>query len=77
MDLERGCVQKSVFEMLFLPVLPFLNSFRILLFQPFLQLFPALFQSFQDFRMLGKDFFFQLCERRFCNDNIRTVLGLP
>ena len=31
MDLERGCMQKSVFEMLFLPVLPFLNSFRILL----------------------------------------------
>ena len=24
-----------------------------------------------------KDFFFQFCERRFCNDNIRTVLGLP
>ena len=46
MDLERGCVQKSVFEMLFLPVLPFLNSFRILLFQPFFQLFPALFQPF-------------------------------
>ena len=58
--LERGCMQKSVFEMIFLPVLPFLNSFRILLFQPFFQLFPALFQSFQDFRMLGKDFFFQL-----------------
>lgn len=46
MDLERGCMQKSVFEMLFLPVLPFLNSFRILLFQPFFQLFPALFQPF-------------------------------
>lgn len=63
MDLERGCMQKSVFEMLFLPVLPFLNSFRILLFQPFFQLFPALFQSFQDFRMLGKDFSFSLPRR--------------
>ncbi len=65
MDLERGCIQKSVFEMLFLPVLPFLNSFRILLFQPFFQLFPALFQPFQDFRMLGKDFFFQLATALF------------
>ena len=65
MDLERGCMQKSVFEMLFLPVLPFLNSFRILLFQPFFQLFPALFQPLQDFRMLGKDFFFQLATALF------------
>ena len=65
MDLERGCMQKSVFEMIFLPVLPFLNSFRILLFQPLFQLFPALFQSFQDFRMLGKDFFFQLATALF------------
>lgn len=65
MDLERGCMQKSVFEMLFLPVLPFLNSFRILLFQPFLQFFPALFQPFQDFRMLSKDFFFQLATALF------------
>ena len=65
MDLERGCMQKSVFEMLFLPVLPFLNSFRILLFQPFLQFFPALFQPLQDFRMLSKDFFFQLATALF------------
>ena len=65
MDLERGCMQKSVFEMLFLPVLPFLNSFRILLFQPFFQLFPALFQQFWDFQMLGKDFFFQLATALF------------
>lgn len=65
MDLEREGMQKSVFEMLFLPVFPFLNSFWILLFQPFFQLFPALFQSFQDFRMLGKDFFFQLATALF------------
>lgn len=65
MDLEREGMQKSVFEMLFLPVFQFLNSFWILLFQPFFQLFPALFQSFQDFRMLGKDFFFQLATALF------------
>lgn len=56
-----GICRKSVFEMIFLPVFPFLNSFRILLFQPFFQLFPALFQPFQNFRMLGQGFFLSAC----------------
>ena len=65
MDLERGCVQKSVFEMLFLPVLPFLNSFRILLFQPFFQLFSGAVPAVLGLPDARQGFFLQLATALF------------
>ena len=32
MDLERGCMQKSVFEMLFLPVIQIMTRYRIMVY---------------------------------------------
>lgn len=58
--LREKYVRGSIFRVLLLPILPFLGDFQVLLFRPFLRLFPTLFRSFRSFQVLNGSFFFRL-----------------